>query len=172
MQNYAWPSLCLDVADLDVSRRFYEACGFETVPEDSAAGLRVVLRAGGFRLGLFRGIAGNSLNLRGADVARVRADLLARYPDMPGELDRYVPDDRNRADASGTAWFTQDPDGNAVFFDTNECEQGDAHRARRITRILRDTARELERAGASAACLEAFRSGVLDRFANADRDAG
>ncbi len=164
MIDYCWPSWCLDVRDLDRSAAFYEACGFERVPGESAPGIRIVMRSGGMRLGLFSGITTQSLNFRGGDIEATRNALLADFPEMPGELHAYLPDDTNRADAGGVSWWTEDPDGHPVFFDTNAQERGPAFVANRIATVLLDAARELERVGASAECLEALQKAVIEPF--------
>jgi hypothetical protein len=50
-----------------------------------------------------------------------------------------------------------------VFFDTNESEQGDAHKKWRIEQILRDVEHELVAIGADE-CLEVLRTQLIDRF--------
>ena len=51
----------------------------EVLSDVSAQGKRVVLRSGGFQLGLFLGIETNVLNFRGADVVAVHEELTRRY---------------------------------------------------------------------------------------------
>jgi catechol 2,3-dioxygenase-like lactoylglutathione lyase family enzyme len=160
---YGWPSLCLNVQDLDRATRFYESIGMEVLPEASSPGKRVVLRSGTFRLGLFLGIGSNCLNLRGGDVTAVHQELKGRFPDLEGEPERYVPDPVNGADAAGCCWFTKDPDGNSILFDTNEREEGDSFRRWRTEQILRDAERELA-AVADADVVETFRTQLIDRF--------
>lgn len=158
------PSLCLNVSDLGRSARFYEALGMEVLTGVSAQGKRVILRSGGFHLGLFLAIDTNLLNFRGADVRAVYGKLKGRFPGLEGELERYVPNEVNRADFPGSCWATKDPDQNAVLFDTNESEEGESFKARRIEQILSDAEQELVAIGASAECLEVLRTQLIDRF--------
>jgi catechol 2,3-dioxygenase-like lactoylglutathione lyase family enzyme len=153
-----WPSLCLDVRDLERSTRFYEALGMEVLPELSAPGARVVLRSGGFRMALFAGIGTNLLNIRGADVPAAHAAMTARFPGLEGEPERYTPGGANGADFAGWSWSTRDPDANVVLFDTNERETGEPYRRWRAERVLRDAEHELARIGADEDCLDALRA--------------
>ena len=160
---YGSPTLCLKVEDLAASRRFYEALGF--VPFNELDGRRVVLRRGHFTLALMTFLEGNVLNFRGADVATAHKTLKSQLPELEGEPERYVPDQDNEADAAGVSWLTRDPDGNTVFFDTNENEQGAAYKQQEVSQILRNTEQALLDVGASEECLAAFRGGVLRKFA-------
>lgn len=162
---FGWPSLCLDVKDLDRATHFYQAIGMQLLPEASEPGLRTVLRTGGFRLGLFAGIGGNCINFRGADVVAAHASLLEAFPTLVGQPATYVPSETHRADGPGTSWLTADPDGNGIFFDTLEgVEEGESFKRARVREILADAAQELESLGASE-CLEVLRREVMDRFA-------
>ena len=160
---YGSPTLCLKVEDLAASRRFYEALGF--VPFNEVDGRRVVLRRGHFTLALMTFLEANLINFRGADVAAAHRALKAQLPELDGEPERYVPDQSNQADAAGMSWLTRDPDGNTVFFDTNENEQGAAYKQKETSQILRNTEQALLDAGASKECLAAFRGEVLRKFA-------
>ena len=160
-----WPSLCLYVKDLGRATRFYEALGMEPLQEVSAPGMRAILRAGPFRLGLFAGIDGqNVMNFRGADVRALHERVKERVPAVSGTPHDYRPDERNRADVAGCSWHTTDPDGNAILFDTNEREVGESFRKRRIADLLRDTEQELAALDAGAELLETFRRELIDRF--------
>lgn len=163
-----WPSLCLNVRDLDAATRFYEALGMEALPNVSFEGKRVVIRSGAFRLGLFKGIGTNLLNFRGADVRAVHEELKARFPVLAGTPEAYPANPGDGADHGGWCWTTHDPDGNVLLFDTNESEEGEAFRMRRISGVLRDVEHELVALGASAECLEVFRTRLVDRFCVAE----
>jgi catechol 2,3-dioxygenase-like lactoylglutathione lyase family enzyme len=161
---YGWPSLCLNVRDLEASTRFYEALGMEVLEDVSAAGKRVVLRSGPFRLGLFVGIDTNTLNFRGADVVALHETLKRQCPGLEGAPQRYSPGDGRAAELPGWSWFTRDPDGNRILFDTNRSEEGEPFRRRRLGQLLRDAEHELTTIGASAELLETFRTQLIDRF--------
>jgi len=165
---YGWASLCLTVRDLAASTRFYEALGMELQPDASLEGQRSVLRSGTFRLALIVGIEENCLNLRGADVFAVHEALAKSLPDLDATPERYRPSAANRADSAGECLWIVDPDGNGVFFDTNQSEQGEAFKRARTAQILRDAEHELIRLDANAECLEVLRTQLIDRFCHAD----
>jgi hypothetical protein len=82
----------------------------------SSEGKRVILRSGGFHLGLFVGIESNCVNFRGANVFAVHDTLKERFPSLVGEPESYRPNEVNGADAAGTSWLTRDPDENEIVF--------------------------------------------------------
>jgi catechol 2,3-dioxygenase-like lactoylglutathione lyase family enzyme len=158
-------TLCLRASDLEASKRFYEALGLETF--DEVPGVRVVLRRGNVCVALMPFLEENWLNFRGADVFAVHGALRAQGLDLPGRPERYT-GARHGADADGACWSTRDPAGNVVFFDTNRNEEGPDYARRRLAQLLRNTEQELVDAGASAECLEAFRTHVLAKYTPAD----
>jgi len=168
--DYGWTSLCLPAKDLDRSRRFYEALGMELVEE--IEGVRAVLRNGPFRLALMTFLSEPLLNWRGADTFVVHDTVKVACPDAPGAPNAYRADDPEfEADADGVSWSTRDPDGHEILFDTNVLESSEAGRARRMTNILLDAERALERAGAPATCLAALREEVIDKFTDSSEGA-
>ena len=52
-----------------------------------------------------------------------------------------------------------------IFFDTNRNEQGEAFEQRRLSELLRNTEQELLNIGASAECLQSFRTEILAKYA-------
>ena len=160
---FGWTSICLRAKDLAASSRFYQALGMEVV--DALPGKRVVLRNGPFRIALMNFLDKNSIHVRGADVAAIHAACKREFPEAPGQPFTYRAEDLD-ADADGTSWETFDPDGNAVFFDTNASETGAAGRGRLIVQTLRDAERMLTNLGASNECLTAL-GRVIDQETNA-----
>ena len=159
---FGYPTLCLNVKDLAASTRFYQAMGMQ--PIESASGERyAVLQLGAFRLGLFEGvIPENSLNLRGADVFEVHRRMSTQLPELEGEPERYSAEQYD-ATADGACWMTHDPDGNGIFFDTNETEMGESFKQKRIADILRDAERELVDMDANPECIDALRTHVIEK---------
>jgi len=155
-------TLCLAAKDLGRSRRFYEALGLEVV--DEVPGQRVVLRRGSVTLALMPFLDEPWLNFRGADVSATYESLRAQGLDLDGKPERYARE-QHGADADGACWSTRDPGGNVVFFDTNRAEEGEAYRQRRVAEALRSAEQDLCDLGASAECLDAFRTQILARFA-------
>jgi len=155
------PTLCLKVNDLAASKRFYEALGFVTL--DEYKDLRVVVRRGHFTIALMTFLDANCLNLRGADVGEVYEKLKPEFPELAGELDRYKAGDYDGAEVGGACWLTEDPDGNVIFFDTNENEQGADYTQEQTSQILGNTEQALMDIGADEECLAAFRT-VLEKF--------
>jgi len=143
-----WPSLCLRCTDLEAGKRFYEAIGLRTIeviPEK-----RVVMGYGAFRLALMTFLEEDCINVRGGDVFAAHDTLRAACPGIEGEPERYTPA-KYDADADGTCWYTHDPDGHGVFFDTNENEIGPDHVRRRTRDVLDGAIEELSAIGADTA---------------------
>jgi catechol 2,3-dioxygenase-like lactoylglutathione lyase family enzyme len=114
-------SVSLAVADLDVSRRFYERLGFEVVGGDGAAGY-LILKNGETTLGLFHGMfEGNILTFNPGLTNRMeRLEAFTDVRDVQDRLDDAGVALTERADAgtSGPASITLvDPDGNAILID-------------------------------------------------------
>lgn len=115
--------MSLNVADLDVSRAFYEKLGFEVKGGDADAGY-LILRNGDAIIGLFHGMFdGNILTFNpGLNNAMEQLDsftdvrvIQANLGDSGIELDSAVDPD---AGDSGPAHIAlTDPDGNAILID-------------------------------------------------------
>ena len=124
-------SVSLAVADLDASRTFYEALGFEVAGGDADQGWQI-LRNGDAVLGLFAGMfdanvltfnPGIGQDMRPADDpddvrdihdALVRAGIEVAYV-APG---MEAPDDPMAGERGDAAHFmVTDPDGNAILVD-------------------------------------------------------
>ena len=147
-------TLCLKCADLEASSRFYETLGFEVLERTEQ---RVVLKSGHARLALMTFLEENCLNFRGGDAFALHAAGQAAGLGAQGEPERYAAA-KYGATADGACWSTYDPDGNNVFFDTNDAETSASGRAKRRRALLEDTAHELELLGADAAWLEGLRN--------------
>ena len=111
--NLGWLDVCLRVADVATSRKFYEGLGFKRVEGDDDEGWAVVVN-GESRLGLFSatfmGEDAFSLNFRGGDVIANGAALAAagytfESEPAPGKF-------------GGGSAKLRDPDGNLIFLDT------------------------------------------------------
>ena len=114
-------SLSLSVKDLDASRAFYEALGFEVAGGD-ASNNWLILRNGTTTLGLFHGMfPGNILTFNPGwsgsaaplesfdDIRDIQAHLKANGIALQSEAD---------PDGTGPAHLTMtDPDGNAIMLD-------------------------------------------------------
>ena len=166
MPYFGWPSLCLRVRDPAASKAFYMKLGMRLVSE--AEGKAVVLRYGVQRIALMTFIEENLINFRAGDVRAAERELKAAFPDLEGEVERYTAAEYDSA-ADGICWATRDPDGNEVFFDTNQLEEGPDFVRERSLDIIRGAAEELEMMGADAEMITALRRDVLARFAKGDR---
>jgi catechol 2,3-dioxygenase-like lactoylglutathione lyase family enzyme len=162
---FGWPSLCLRVRDLDASRAFYSRMGMEVVSE--VDGKTVVLSYGTFRLALMTFLDENLLNFRGGNVRDIFADLKETFPNVEGEPEDYTPS-RYDSDADGVCWATRDPDGNEIFFDTNEIEMGPEYLRKRSLEILLGAALERESIQADPKILATLRNQVIDPYAAGD----
>ena len=163
------PHLCLKSRNLDASRRFYEALGL-AVSED-LPGKRITLERGSFTITLMTFLDEDLLNFRGADAFAIHGHLGSKGISAPAEPERYRKE-KFDADADGACWLTRDPDGHAILFDTNEDEEGESAARESIDRALRNAEQDLIDAGASNACLEAYRQKVLTPFLTAKTPMG
>ena len=134
-------TLCLKTKDLAGMRRFYEALGMKMHFEQPNA---VLLNNGDIDLALMTFLNETCLNFRGADISTVYKNATATGLEFESEPEAYKKE-KNDAEADGENWMLHDPDGNNIFFDTNE--------------------------GASEAWQRSFRSKVLDRFMPSTRRA-
>lgn len=165
MTYFGWPSLCLKVRDLEASRRFYTRMGMHVVSE--VEGLTVILGYGTFRLALMTFLESNVLNFRAGDVFQVSTELKSEFPKLAGEAERYTRE-KYDADADGVCWSISDPDGNNVFFDTNELEVGPEYVRSRSLQILRGAAAELEMLGADPGLLDSLKREVIGPYSKGE----
>jgi len=159
------PHFCLKSKNLDASRRFYEALGLAVV--DELPGKRIVLERASFRIMLMTFLDEDLLNFRGADAFAIHDHLDREGISAPGEPERYRKE-KFDADADGVCWLTRDPDGHAILFDTNQNEEGESAARESVDLALRNAQRDLIDAGASDACLEAYRQKILTPFLTAN----
>ncbi|MBX3095418.1 MAG: VOC family protein [Fimbriimonadaceae bacterium] len=110
--DLGWLDVCLRVADVSHSRRFYESLGFVRVEGDDNEGWAVVVH-GESRIGLYEsqhvGDVPITLNFRGGDVLSVSDHLKAM-----GATFTVEPVAHARGGASATVL---DPDGHPIFLD-------------------------------------------------------
>ena len=159
------PHFCLKSKNLDASRRFYEALGLAVV--DELPGKRIVLERASFRIMLMTFLDEDLLNFRGADAFAIHDHLDREGISASGEPERYRKE-KFDADADGVCWLTRDPDGHAILFDTNQNEEGESAARESVDLALRNAQRDLIDAGASDACLEAYRQKILTPFLTAN----
>ena len=159
------PHFCLKSKNLDASRRFYEALGLAVV--DELPGKRIVLERASFRIMLMTFLDEDLLNFRGADVFAIHDHLDREGISASGEPERYRKE-KFDTDADGVCWLTRDPDGHAILFDTNQNEEGESAARESVDLALRNAERDLIDAGASDACLEAYRQKILTPFLTAN----
>ena len=166
MSYFGWPSLCLRVRDLEASKAFYLKMGMSLVSE--AAGKTVVLRYGVYRIALMTFLDENLINFRAGDVLQAERELKAAFPGLEGESEHYTSEQYESA-ADGICWATRDPDGNEVFFDTNQLEVGPEFVRERSLDIVRSALEELEMMGAESELIVALRRDVLARFSKVEQ---
>ena len=116
--DLGWLDVCLRVADVAVSRAYYEGLGFRPVEGDDAQGWAVMVN-GEARIGLYEAVhmEGDafSLNFRGGDVVAIAADLKAKGYAFHKDL--------HLSNQGGASARLMDPDGHAIFFD---CAPGES----------------------------------------------
>ena len=103
------------------------------------------------------------LNFRGADIFAMHKVMTGKGLELKGKPEQYKKE-KYDADADGRNWVTWDPDGNNVFFDTNDGEIGPKGNALALQRVLDATTKQLINVGASEECQDAFRFKVLEKF--------
>ena len=102
--------MCLKVKDIEASVAFYNKLGFRQAEGERDKGWSVQERQG-VRIGLFdHHIEKNTLNFRGGDVGEI-SKALEKQGLKPYKV-RLLTDK-----GVGNAWV-DDPDGNAIFFDS------------------------------------------------------
>ena len=153
-------TFCLNVKDLAGMRHFYEALGLKVHIDQPSS---VLLNNGDVDIALMTFLDEPCLNFRGADPFEMHDVMTTEGLQLEGKPEQYKKEKYN-ADADGRNWITRDPDGNNVFFDTNEGEIGPKGNALALQRVLDATAKQLINVGASDACCKAFRSKVLDVY--------
>ena len=114
-------SISLSVADLEVSRAFYERLGFEVVGGDADADY-LILKNGETTIGLFHGMfEGNVLTFNPGLTNRMeRLETSTDIRDIQRTLDDRGVEltERTDPDATGPASISVvDPDGNAILID-------------------------------------------------------
>jgi catechol 2,3-dioxygenase-like lactoylglutathione lyase family enzyme len=114
-------SISLTVADLDLSREFYEKLGFEVAGGDPEADY-LILKNGETTLGLFHGMFDQNILTFNPGLTN-RMERIESYADVR-EVQRRLEDaglelgDRPEADSEGPASITLvDPDGNPILID-------------------------------------------------------
>ncbi len=115
--NLGWCDVCLKVADVRVSRGFYETLGFRKVDGNDDEGWAIVIHDA-VRLGLYEsqhvGEDALTLNFRGGDVVANAQELTRR-----GLVVEKGP--TQGAGGGWSAWL-RDPDGYSIFLDTGPDE--------------------------------------------------
>lgn len=133
--------LCLKTEDVDRACTFYKALGMKiNVQEHDWAWLSY----GTFHLSVMSFLEEDCLNFRGADVQAVYDHMKAQGFDLEGTP---------VSGSSNTAWQTRDPDGNVIFFDTNE-KDAVPHR---IRGLLKGIEMELHTLGIESQYFAAFK---------------
>ena len=155
-------TLCLNTSNLADMRRFYETLGFKIHIDRPG---NVLLNNGDVDIALMTFLEQPCLNFRGADPFGIHQSMTGHGLHLAGEPHHYKREDAAAAaDADGSSWLTEDLDGNAVFFDTNEAEKGENGHAFALQRVLDATAKQIANVGGSRECQEAFRTRIQDTF--------
>jgi hypothetical protein len=138
-------------------RDFYVALGMEVVHDSEHW---VAVTDGSLHLSLMNFIKENLITFRGTSVMEVHSSLRSKGVPVVGEPERYSKDQMG---SEGTHWRTQDPEGNAVYFDTTAEEEPVAEHVRHL---LTDCEMRLARAGISASTFAAFKEELTERYLN------
>lgn len=153
---------CLKADNLEASKNFYVELGMDVIEE--VKGTRVVLQRGMLSIALMPFLDRNLMNFRGADVNGVYQSMKNAGLNVKGEPEVYSASQYS-ADADGTCWSTNDPDGNMILLDTNEEERQPEYVQERVKQALKNFERELTDLQASDECLNTYREAMLSKFA-------
>ena len=157
-------TLCLQTRNTDDMLRFYGALGMTT---QVLAPISAMAWNGDVHLALMTFLKEHSMNFRGADPVAIHREATSTGIAFENDPYRYRKEEYS-ADADGCNWLIHDPDGNNVFFDTNENETGPEGLVWMTQRVVLATRRQLENVRASADCQEAFQRNVVDLYAATD----
>jgi catechol 2,3-dioxygenase-like lactoylglutathione lyase family enzyme len=152
-------TLCLNARNLPAMRRFYEALGMVVHIDEPTS---VVLHNGDAGLALMTILDEPCLNFRGADPANVQEAMTGKGLALAGTPARYEKA-QYRTKTGGNNWSTTDPDGNNVFFDTNDGEVGTEGAALALQQVLDATSKQLSNVAAPGPDRDAF-ARVVDKF--------
>ena len=116
-------SISLNVADLDRSKRFYEALGFQVTGGDEAHGY-LILKNGESTIGIFGGMFEKNILTFNPGLTN-RMERLERYLDVrriqaaleAEGLEIEVPIDPEAGDSGPASVMLIDPDGNPILID-------------------------------------------------------
>lgn len=116
-------SISLNVADLDRSKRFYEALGFQVTGGDEAHGY-LILKNGESTIGIFEGMFEKNILTFNPGLTN-RMERLERYLDVrriqaaleAEGLEIEVPIDPEAGDSGPASVMLIDPDGNPILID-------------------------------------------------------
>lgn len=116
-------SISLNVADLDVSRSFYEKLGFEVSGGDADHGY-LILKNGESTIGIFHGMfQGNILTFNPGLTNRMERieqhlDIRAIQKKLQDAgIELHIPIDPEAGDSGPASITLMDPDGNAILID-------------------------------------------------------
>ena len=155
--NIGWHDICLKASNLEESKLFYQALGFD-VTHDSDSWVH--LSNGNLEISLMTFLEENWINFRGADVFAVYETLKEKGLTVEGAPELYKEDAMG---ADGAHWNTRDPEGNVVYFDTTTAE---ASQAKQVEYLVMTISRYLEKTGIESAVFPAFAEDLKERYLN------
>lgn len=156
-------SLCLATKDVPAMRRFYETLGFKVHIDNPSNNL---MNNGDIDIALMNFLDEHCFNFRGADAVQIQQAGEAMGYEFKAKAGRFDGSERE-----GSGWIEYCPDGNTVFFDTNEGEIGEKGYNFMLQRVIDATAKMLINVGASEGCQQAFQQHVRGPFMPKERRA-
>lgn len=153
--NIGWHDICLKTNDIESSKAFYTALGFE-VTHDSESWVH--LSNGDMNLSLMTFLGENWLNFRGGNIESIKSTLDQQGIETTGKVETYV-----EGETTGQHWQTKDPDGNTIYFDTT---QDEASKAMEVNVLLGNLERRLQVIGVSSPHFEALKADLQAQFGN------
>ena len=153
-------TLCIPSKDLKGSQAFYEAMGMVTT---TAHDQGVALSNGDLHIYLMGFQSQLSFNFRGEDPFAFYDQVVAAGFEPDGKPMSYRKEQFN-ATADGRNWMTHDPDGTAIFFDTNQFDLSAEGHLSVLVATLDAAERQLVNLGAPEDLRETFQARILNRF--------
>ncbi len=157
-------TLCIPTTDLKGSQAFYEAMGMVTT---NAHDQGVSLSNGDLHIFLMGFQSQLSFNFRGADPFAFY-DLVAAAGIEPDGKPMSYKKEQFNATADGGNWMTHDPDGTAIFFDTNEFDLSEQGNKQVLCRILDGARNQLINLGADDEVMKAYDDRIMQHHVTDD----
>jgi hypothetical protein len=100
----------------------------------------------------------NLITFRGTNVIEVHSSMQSQGVSIDGAPEKYS---KEQMGSEGPHWRNQDPEGNAVYFDTMVEEEPVS---KHVEHLLTDCERRLARAGIDSSAFAAFKAELTEKY--------